>query len=263
MKKLHPTQKQLLKLLTKLSGEGYTIRELQDSLNLSTPSLVFFHLQQLEKKGYIERNPMNPADYRVRQPPEESGLFLVNLYGLARCGPSGTILSGDVEERLELPPQFLGVNLQNPFFVRAHGDSMEPRYFAGELLYVNPNRPVTKNCFVAVELNDGQGLIKQFVRRSEYMPQSPVPCRGGRRKVVRDGVIGTQERLSRCRRWVQEDRFELTAIQEGEIHGVGLFDGRGNTGPRGTVIPRGLNAAWAACVVRLRGCGHPCRSRCR
>ncbi|HNJ67207.1 MAG TPA: ArsR family transcriptional regulator, partial [Turneriella sp.] len=68
MKKLHPTQKQLLDLLSKLSGEGYTIRELQESLSLSTPSLVFFHLQQLEKKGYIERNPMNPADYRVRQP---------------------------------------------------------------------------------------------------------------------------------------------------------------------------------------------------
>jgi phage repressor protein C with HTH and peptisase S24 domain len=44
---------------------------------------------------------------------------------------------------------------------------MEPRYYAGELLYVNPNRPLTRNCFVAVELADGQGLIRQFVRRSE------------------------------------------------------------------------------------------------
>jgi phage repressor protein C with HTH and peptisase S24 domain len=44
---------------------------------------------------------------------------------------------------------------------------MEPRYYAGELLYVNPNRPLTRNCFVAVELVDGHGLIRQFVRRSE------------------------------------------------------------------------------------------------
>ena len=44
---------------------------------------------------------------------------------------------------------------------------MEPRYFAGEVLYVNPNRPISKNCFVAVELRDGQGLIKQFVKRSD------------------------------------------------------------------------------------------------
>ena len=46
---------------------------------------------------------------------------------------------------------------------------MEPRYFAGEILYVNPNRPVTRNCFVAVELADGQGLIKQFLRRDDTL----------------------------------------------------------------------------------------------
>jgi repressor LexA len=163
MKKLHPTQKQLLKLLAKLSGDGYTIRELQDSLGLSTPSLVFFHLQQLEKKGYIERNPMNPADYRVRQPPEESGLFLVNLYGLARCGPSGTILSGDVEERLELPPQFLGVNLQNPFFVRANGDSMEPRIQDGDLVLFERKQDVPDGSIVACSDN-GRAFIKRLVR---------------------------------------------------------------------------------------------------
>ena len=163
MKKLHATQKQLLKLLSKLSGEGYTIRELQDSLGLSTPSLVFFHLQQLEKKGYIERNPMNPADYRVRQPPEESGLFLVNLYGLARCGPSGTILSGDVEERIELPPQFVGVSLQNPFFVRAHGDSMEPRIQDGDLVLFEKKAEVPDGSIVACS-DGGRAFIKRLVR---------------------------------------------------------------------------------------------------
>ena len=163
MKKLHPTQKQLLKLLTKLSGEGYTIRELQESLELSTPSLVFFHLQQLEKKGYIERNPMNPADYRVRQPPEESGLFLVNLYGLARCGPSGTLLSGDVEERIELPPQFIHVNLKSPFFVRAHGDSMEPRIHDGDLVLFESATEVPDGSIVACSDN-GRAYIKRLVR---------------------------------------------------------------------------------------------------
>ena len=43
---------------------------------------------------------------------------------------------------------------------------MQPRYFAGELLYVNPNRPITPNCFVAVEFGDGRGLVRQFLRRT-------------------------------------------------------------------------------------------------
>lgn len=163
MKKLHPTQKKLLTRLTRLAGEGYTIRELQDDLNLSTPSLVFFHLQQLEKKGLIERNPMNPADYRVRQPPEESGMFLVNLYGLARCGPEGTLLSGDVEERLELPPQFLGVHLQNPFLVRAHGDSMEPRIQDGDLVLFEKQPEAPDGSIVACS-DSGKAYIKRMVR---------------------------------------------------------------------------------------------------
>jgi phage repressor protein C with HTH and peptisase S24 domain len=44
---------------------------------------------------------------------------------------------------------------------------MEPRYYVGELLYVNPNRPLTRHCFVAVEMSSGQGLIRQFLRRTE------------------------------------------------------------------------------------------------
>lgn len=164
MKKLHPTQKKLLARLTRLKGDGYTIRELQDDLDLSTPSLVFFHLQQLEKKGYIERNPMNPADYRVLpQPEDDSGLMLVNLYGLAHCGPSGTILSGDVEQRMELPQDFLGQRLRNPFLAQAHGDSMEPRIQDGDLVLFERAHDAATGTVVACS-NDGKAFIKRLVK---------------------------------------------------------------------------------------------------
>lgn len=166
MKKLHPTQKKLLTRLTRLKGEGYTIRELQDDLDMSTPSLVFFHLQQLEKKGYIERNPMNPADYRVREAPDESGLLLVNMYGLAMCGPAGTILSGEVEERIELPPQFMGMRLKNPFFVQAQGDSMEPRIFEGDLVLFERSKEAASGNIVACS-NEGKAFIKRMVRNGK------------------------------------------------------------------------------------------------
>jgi len=167
MKKLHPTQKKLLTRLARLKGEGYTIRELQDDLELSTPSLVFFHLQQLEKKGYIERNPMNPADYRVLpQADEESGLLAVNLYGLASCGPSGTLLSGEVEERIDLPPNFAGERLKNPFLVRASGDSMMPRIHAGDLVLFERAHEAASGSIVACS-NEGKAYIKKFVARGK------------------------------------------------------------------------------------------------
>jgi len=44
---------------------------------------------------------------------------------------------------------------------------MEPRYLSGEIVQVNPNRPLTPGCFVVVELTDGRGMIKQFIKQDD------------------------------------------------------------------------------------------------
>lgn len=73
--------------------------------------------------------------------------------------------NGAIHERIRRPPNLDGV--QNAFAIYMVGDSMEPRYFAGEFLFVNPNRPPARNCFVVVELGDGQGMVKQFIKRDD------------------------------------------------------------------------------------------------
>lgn len=88
------------------------------------------------------------------------------IMGAVRGGSDGFYFNeGEPKEYVRRPPLLEGV--ANAFALYVDGDSMEPRYFAGEILYVNPNRPVTRGCFVAVELADGQGLIKQFLRRDD------------------------------------------------------------------------------------------------
>jgi phage repressor protein C with HTH and peptisase S24 domain len=88
------------------------------------------------------------------------------VMGTVRGDSDGFLfVQGEAKEFVERPANLKGVF--NAFALYMDGDVMEPRYYAGELVYVNPNRPLTKNCFVAVELTDGQGLIRQFVRRSE------------------------------------------------------------------------------------------------
>ncbi len=88
------------------------------------------------------------------------------VLGAVKGGAEGFYFNeGEAKEYLVRPPTLDGV--ANGFALYVEGESMEPRYFAGEVLYVNPNRPITRNCFVAVELADGQGMIKQFLRRSD------------------------------------------------------------------------------------------------
>ena len=88
------------------------------------------------------------------------------VMGAVKGGAEGFYFNeGDAKEYVVRPPSLVGVS--NAFALYVDGESMEPRYYAGEMLYVNPNRPVTRGCFVAVELADGQCLIKQFIRRND------------------------------------------------------------------------------------------------
>ncbi len=51
------------------------------------------------------------------------------------------------------------------FALYIEGTAMEPRYFDGEILYCNPNRPLSNGCFVAIDLGDGQSIVRQLVTR--------------------------------------------------------------------------------------------------
>src|SRR5690606_35560631 len=74
-------------------------------------------------------------------------------------------LNGAPNEYIARPPVLAAVD--NAFALYVTGDSMEPRYFAGEVIYVNPNRPVTPGSFVVVELKDHRGFVKRLLRRTE------------------------------------------------------------------------------------------------
>jgi len=88
------------------------------------------------------------------------------VMGAVKGGAEGFYFNeGEAKEFVVRPPALGGVS--NAFALYVDGESMEPRYYAGEMLYVNPNRPITRGCFVAVEMDDGQGMIKQFIRRND------------------------------------------------------------------------------------------------
>jgi phage repressor protein C with HTH and peptisase S24 domain len=88
------------------------------------------------------------------------------ILGAAMGGGSGYFFNEGVPKDFALrPPALSGVS--NGFAVYVYGDSMEPRYLRGEIVHVNPNRPLTAGCFVVVELTDGRGMIKQFLRQDD------------------------------------------------------------------------------------------------
>jgi len=124
MKKLHPTQQKLLELLRKNIEDPLTIRELQEELDISSTSVVAHHINQLEKKGYLKRDPNNSSNYQILSDSPEKLITYLNLYRLAHCGPEGSILDGDPEERIPISSRIVTFPVKEAFMVKAKGDSM-------------------------------------------------------------------------------------------------------------------------------------------
>ena len=161
MQELHPTQEKLLKLLKKNITDPLTIRELKDELALSSTSVVYHHIQQLEKKGYLRRNPTNPKDYQILADSPDKKITYLNLYGLAHCGSNGSVLDGDPIDRIPISTQILGFSSAEAFMVKAKGDSMQPKISDSDLVIVK-KAETAKNGDIVVCVNKGEVLIKKL-----------------------------------------------------------------------------------------------------
>ncbi|NDF12424.1 MAG: peptidase S24 [Proteobacteria bacterium] len=161
-KTLHPLQDKLLKLLADHSEEPLTVRELQEALEASSTSVVVHHMQQLEKKGYLKKNPYNPRDYQIIKGAPESAVSHLNLYGCAACGPKGSVLDGDPIDRIPIASRLLSFPADEAFMVKAKGASMEPKIAEGDFVIVRRTQHA-ENGKTYVCVNDGEVLIKKVI----------------------------------------------------------------------------------------------------
>jgi len=160
MNKLHPTQEKLLALLRDTITDPLTVRELQKRLSLSSTSVVQHHILQLIKKGHLRRNPANPNDYQIIDGEPENKIIYLNLYGLAKCGPGGSILDGSPIDRIPLSSQLIGFSSAEAFLVKAKGDSMAPKINDGDLVITRQsNVPADGSIIVCV--NNEETMIKK------------------------------------------------------------------------------------------------------
>lgn len=94
----------------------------------------------------------------------------VPLRGTAACGEAGDFeFNGEIVDYVRRPPGIAAA--RNVFAVYVTGDSMAPRFEAGELVFVHPDKPPVTGCDVLVELHghDGQPgpcYIKRLLRRT-------------------------------------------------------------------------------------------------
>ncbi|MCP6720513.1 MAG: peptidase S24 [Patescibacteria group bacterium] len=162
MKALHEKQEKLLGILKKNFGDPLTIRDLQALLEVSSTSVVYHHLIQLEKKGYLKRNPYNPQDFQIIADEPEKQVTFLNLYGQGACNPKGSILDDKPIDRIAISSRMISFPVDQAYILRAKGDSMAPKINDGDLVMVQKANSATSGDIV-VCVNNSEVLIKKII----------------------------------------------------------------------------------------------------
>ena len=160
MKKLHPNQEKLLKLLKEHQDNPLTMEELALQMDISSKSVVHYHITQLEKKGYITRSAANSQQYYIKN--TEDNVLYLPLYGMAKCGPAGTILDGTPGRVVPVDPSMVNFPVSKGFMVEAKGDSMTELIHPKDWIIVEKNNTPHERDVIVCS-NNGETMIKRFV----------------------------------------------------------------------------------------------------
>jgi repressor LexA len=162
MSDLHPKQLKLLALLKDHIDMPLNMKELSNLADITSPGVFYYHLKQLERKGYLKRNPDNPKDYNILDSPEKSVVY-INKYGMAQCGPDGSILSGSVLDRIPVASSLLRFPCSLAFIVESKGDSMEPKISNGDIIIAKKQNYAEPGDLIICQYEE-KALLKQFLK---------------------------------------------------------------------------------------------------
>src|SRR3981081_1901919 len=107
-------QREVLEIIDKsMRDRGYppSVREIGESVGLTSPSTVHSHLNTLQRLGFLRRDPTKPRAIEVRWDPNSGAVLerrparYIPLVGDVAAG-TDVLAQENVEEILPLPPDF-------------------------------------------------------------------------------------------------------------------------------------------------------------
>jgi repressor LexA len=167
--------------------KGYppSVREIGEAVGLVSPSSVAYQLKELERKGYLRRDPNRPRAVDVRPPSElvsedEEAVRAARpapayVPVLGRIAAGGPILAEEaVEDIFPLPRELVGEGTL--FLLQVKGDSMlEAAICDGDWVVVR-QQPTANNGEIVAAMLDGEATVKTYRNRDGHvllMPRNP------------------------------------------------------------------------------------------
>jgi repressor LexA len=169
-----------LKFRQKIRSYPPTVREIGEAVGLSSSSTVQNHLNTLERKGYIRRDPTKSRTIEVVDFDEVqaklSKVIAVPLIGRVAAG-TPILAEENIEDHLVLSQELVGSD--NAFALEVHGDSMKDAgILQGDFVVVRPGKDAPNGSIVVARLeddqpNDSPATHKRLFRESNRLRLQP------------------------------------------------------------------------------------------
>jgi repressor LexA len=177
---LSTKRKQILDCISEAVRErGYppSVREIGESVGLTSSSTVHAHLAVLQREGYLRRDPTKPRAIEVCYDPSSKVIVdarpirHVPLVGEVAAG-TGVLAQENVEELYPLPEDFTGTGTL--FMVKVRGDSMvDAGIVDGDFVVVRQQPDAQQGDVVVAGIPDGEATVKTFSTRHGQVILTP------------------------------------------------------------------------------------------
>ena len=158
-----------IRYVTRVRNYPPSVREIGEAVGLSSSSTVHNHLNQLERRGLIKRDPSKSRTVQLVQDAEiddqRRNAVSVPIVGNVAAG-SPILAEQNIEDYILLSPELAK---DGYFLLRVRGDSMiNAGILDGDLVLVRPQQEAS-NGQIVVALVEGDATVKRFERANGHV----------------------------------------------------------------------------------------------
>lgn len=175
MATLTKRQKQILefiKFYIKKYGMSPTIREIKNKFKLSAQSTIHQHINELAKKGFIEKNGSSARGIEIKKEKAGNNLIEIPLLGI--------IAAGQPIEAIEAKGETVAISrngikkLENLYALRVQGDSMiEDGIFDGDIVVIKKQSVAENGQTVVAIIDDNEVTLKKIYQEKNRIKLQP------------------------------------------------------------------------------------------
>lgn len=175
----------------KIKGYPPTVREICEDLNIKSTSTTHKDIANLEKKGYIHKDPSKPRALMIMDPDgmssdeksdntnsgrnhfESNNVIEIPIIGRVAAG-TPILAVQNIEDTFPVPSRYIGKGVNYMLTIR--GDSMiDAGIFDGDLILVEQQN-TARNGEIVVAMIDGmesEATVKTFYKEADHIRLQP------------------------------------------------------------------------------------------